>query len=756
MTALDPALSPPTQDRQALGGPAPGPGGRVQRADIQGMRAIAVLIVIAAHAGLAPLQGGFVGVDVFFVISGFLISRLLFLEASRSETIDLGRFYARRARRILPAATVVSLVTLGASILILGAIEALAVVYDAAWAAAFAANFHFGGQGVDYFSQEAGPSPLQHYWSLSVEEQFYLVWPLVLLACLVWQRRRHGFGRLPRVPVLAALWGLTALSFGYAVWLTSTNPIAAYFSTPARIWELGAGAIVALVGTHLVARAGTHLRSLLAATGLGLIAVSCLEFGEATAFPGSAALLPVMGTVLILLAGMGEGRRPAVTRLLGVGPLRVLGDWSYSLYLWHWPVLILATRAADRPLSAGETGLALLAILGLSAATYWWVETPFRAGPQPISALEAHPHDGPAPYELPEPDRARRTGPSTARSLALYPLTLALVATSCLGAGFYLTWQAGEHGNNPAVRLSDYDHRLPGDATTTTVPDPAAELVAASVQAAREDRPIPSDLTPDLLELRADVADVGACDYTDNVSTLCPGGDPDSDKVLVLLGDSHARAWIPAFDVIAARAGYQTYYLVRPQCTASRVLVATIYGADPDTDCAAFRDWSLQQVRRLEADLVVVATAPAMKGVYVDGELQRTDKQIAAQMAAGYDDLFAKLDADGRRVVLIKDVPRSVADTGECLGQRRATLGDCIIARDKRSALMADVSVAAAERARVEVVDPTRWFCADGVCPPVIGSFIPLRDMQHITVSYSRQLAEPLGRALSLWPSDPS
>ena len=745
MTALAPH---PT--RPAASGTPSGSGGRFQRADIQGMRAIAVLIVIAAHAGLAPLQGGFVGVDVFFVISGYLISRLLFLEASRGETIALGRFYARRARRILPAATLVTLVTLVASVIVLGAIEALAVVYDAAWAAAFAANIHFGHQGVDYFNQEAGPSPLQHYWSLSVEEQFYIVWPLVLLACLVWQRRRHGQGRLPRVPVLLALCMLTAASFGYAAWQTAVNPIGAYFSTPARIWELGAGAILALVGTHLVAAAGTHLRSLLAATGLGLVAVSCLEFGEATAFPGSAALLPVLGTVLILLAGMGTeipgSPRPAVTKLLGIAPLRAVGDWSYSLYLWHWPVLILAARMTDRPLDGGQTALALLVILGLSVATYWWVETPFRSAPQPISALE--------PEQPGRPTRAGRA--STLRSLALYPLTLALVATTCLGAGFYLNWQAGEHGNNPAVRLSDYDHRLPGGAGSLEVTDDAALLVEASAQAAKENRPIPSDLTPDLLKLRADVADVGACDYTQNVSTLCPGGDPDSDKVLVLIGDSHARAWIPAFDEIAARAGYQTYYLVRPQCTASRVLIAKIYGADPDTDCAAFRDWSLQQINRLGADLVVVSTAPAMKGVYVDGQLQRTDKQVARQMAAGYDDLFAKLKAEGRRVVLIRDVPRSVSDTGECLDQRHATLGDCIIERDPRSTMMADVSVAAAKRAGVEVVDPTKWFCADGICPPVIGSFIPLRDLQHITSSYARQLAEPLGKALGLWPSESS
>ncbi|MFZ2503910.1 MAG: acyltransferase family protein [Nocardioides sp.] len=706
------------------------------RADIQGMRALAVLIVIGAHAGLSPLQGGFVGVDVFFVISGYLISRLLFLEASRGESIGLGRFYARRARRILPAATFVSLVTLIASVFLLGTIDALDVVYDAAWAAGFAANIHFASRGVDYFAQDQGLSPLQHYWSLSVEEQFYVVWPLVLVACLMWTRRHNGLGRLPRVPVLGALVALAVVSFAYAAWLTHANPVAAYFSTPARIWELAAGAILALIGTHVVSTAGTQLRSLLSATGLGLIAVSCLEFGEETAFPGSAALLPVLGTVLVLLAGAGEGPRPWMNRMLGAAPLRVLGDWSYSLYLWHWPVLILARRTLDRELLPGETAIALLAILGLSAATFWWVETPFRTGRQPASALTT--------------GRVRpvRVG----RSLALYPLTLALVATTCTGAGLYLTWQGGEHGANPAVQLSDYRSRAPGAPGATGAADPIVALVEASARAATEGRPIPSDLTPDLLKLRDDVAPVGACDYTEDFSALCPGGVPDSDKSLALIGDSHARAWIPAFDEIAQAAGYTTYYLVRPQCTAARVDVAAIYGRELDQGCSDFRDWAIKQINRLDVDLVVVATAPAMKGVYANGSLLTSDRDVAAQMSAGYADLFTQLQPAQRRVVLIRDVPRSLGDTGECLAKRRSTLKTCIIKPDPRSEAMAEVSVRAAAKAGVEVIDPTRWFCAQGTCPPVIGSTIPLRDLQHITVSYARELAEPLGRALELLP----
>ncbi len=408
------------------------------RGDIQGLRAVAVLIVIGAHAGLSPLTGGFVGVDVFFVISGYLISRLLFLEAARTGTISLRRFYARRARRILPAATVVSLVTMVGALIWLSAQQALEVVYDVLWSTFFLANFRFSQRGIDYFAQDQSPSPMQHYWSLSVEEQFYVVWPLLLLGCLAWTARRRGankapegssLGRLPRVPLLTALTVMTLVSFGYAAILTHTSPITAYFSTAARAWELGVGAILALIAPAIASMMGSHLRSLIAATGLSMIAVSCIEFGVETPFPGSAALLPVLGSALVLLAGAHpDGSRPLVSRMLGWAPMRTIGDWSYSLYLWHWPVLILATEALGRALLPAETALALVAIFGLSAATFWWIESPFR-------------------------DRRPR---SPGRSLALYPVVVALVATACVGVGSLASWQAGEHGKNPAVTLADY------------------------------------------------------------------------------------------------------------------------------------------------------------------------------------------------------------------------------------------------------------------------------------------------------------
>jgi SGNH domain (fused to AT3 domains) len=434
-----------------------------------------------------------------------------------------------------------------------------------------------------------------------------------------------------------------------------------------------------------------------------------------------------------------------VIGLLCWRPLRTIGDWSYSLYLWHWPVLILARQGLDRELKPFETGVALVAIFGLSAATYWWVETPFRV----------------------------RRPQAVGRSLILYPSVVAVVTVACLGAGGYASWSGGERGDNPAITLSDYPEttRQPTpdpnpaakaprgrpEPTDSATPKPrtvdkATALVEASAIAARNGRAIPSDLTPDLFDLTSSVADVGACEYGRAFTSLCPRGAPDSEKTLMVIGDSHARAWIPAFDVIGEKAGWTTYYLVHSGCTAARVNVSDRAGA-LDTHCIEFHDWTLEQVRRIKPDLVVIATAPANNGVYVGGKRVTDLDRVADEMADGYDALFEKLTPVVNRTVLIRDVPRASGDTADCLSKRRNDLGDCLVTPWPNAEKLADVSVSAAERAGVEVVDSTPWFCWQDICPPVIGSMIPMRDSQHMTVDYSRHLAEPLGQALGLWPS---
>ncbi|MBJ7450666.1 MAG: acyltransferase, partial [Blastococcus sp.] len=349
------------------------------RPDIQGLRAVAVGLVVADHVFGWP-AGGFIGVDVFFVISGFLITSLLVRERSRTGRISFRAFYARRARRLLPAALVALAATTLATYLVFLGGRFQETVNDVVWAALFGANINFARQGTDYFEGTAAPSLVQHFWSLSVEEQFYVVWPaLILLAFAVGGlgRRRRGAHAAPPGSPLLALWVLlgavTAASFAWSVHATDTSPVTAYFSTFTRAWELGVGALVAISVAQLQ-RLPLALRALLAWSGLAVIAVAAFTIDEGTPFPGTAASLPVLGSALLLAWGGSPGG-PGTRWALGSAPAGFLGAISYSLYLWHWPVLIIAgalLTPGSTVFYAATVGVAL----ALATVSYYCVEQP--------------------------------------------------------------------------------------------------------------------------------------------------------------------------------------------------------------------------------------------------------------------------------------------------------------------------------------------------------------------------------------------
>jgi peptidoglycan/LPS O-acetylase OafA/YrhL len=324
------------------------PGESSFRPDIEGLRAVAVLLVVAAHAGVPRLAGGYVGVDVFFVISGFLITSLLLREATQTGRISVAGFYRRRAVRLLPAAAVVLVATLVAARFLLPLVRLGEYCKDALSATAYVANLRFAAIGADYLSADRPPSPFQHFWSLAVEEQFYLVWPLLILAAAhLWRRRR---------PLAAVLAVLVVVSFTLSVTETARSAPWAYFGPHTRAWELGAGALLALGIARLRAPA------LLGWAGLAAILASAAYFDDATPYPGWRAAIPVAGTLAVLAAGG--------NRLLSLRPMQTVGRLSYSWYLWHWPVLLLV------PIGSG-IAKAILA-LGLAWATYHWVENPLR------------------------------------------------------------------------------------------------------------------------------------------------------------------------------------------------------------------------------------------------------------------------------------------------------------------------------------------------------------------------------------------
>jgi peptidoglycan/LPS O-acetylase OafA/YrhL len=340
-----------------------GDGRATYRPDIDGLRAVAVLPVLLFHAGIAPFGGGFVGVDVFFVISGYLITLLILRETADGRFSYWG-FLERRARRLVPAAVVVVAASLAAGWFLLIPDHFTDLGRSVTYFNLLAANHFFLGQA-GYFA-EAQPAPLLHTWSLSVEEQFYLVYSLALLVLV----------RFGRGPLATGIGVALLLSLAISVWLVRTGrQDAAFYLTASRFWELLAGAVLAL---GLLPRPGPRTALALRLIGLALIVLAVFGYGRTTAFPGLAALPPVMGAAMLIHAGS-AGRVDVVHRLLSAPAMVWIGKRSYGLYLWHWPLLVYAGLLA--PSRPGWVTWSVLALsLALAALSYRFVETPVRRG----------------------------------------------------------------------------------------------------------------------------------------------------------------------------------------------------------------------------------------------------------------------------------------------------------------------------------------------------------------------------------------
>ncbi|MEZ5342066.1 MAG: acyltransferase family protein [Acidimicrobiales bacterium] len=357
----------------------------VFRADIQGLRAIAVLAVLFYHLDVTGFSGGYVGVDVFFVISGFLITGHLARDAE-DRRFSASRFYSRRVRRLLPLSALVFVATLVATWFLASPYRARMSSGEGVWVTLFASNMYFLRQQTDYFAATTTPSTFQHYWSLAVEEQFYLVWPWLYLATR-WLARR--FGRANSTGASGIL-VVMAASFAYAVWLMERSQPMAFYLLPARAWELGAGGILALSYKR---RANVAVANGALALGVAGIATSVLLYNETTKFPGITAVLPVASTVLCLAYGESAGIDNPIAAALRSSPAQTIGRLSYSIYLWHWPMVVLAGPAGfelDR--WSTVVGITCAAFV-LSYCTERWVERrfrfarPSRSGAQPTTAL---------------------------------------------------------------------------------------------------------------------------------------------------------------------------------------------------------------------------------------------------------------------------------------------------------------------------------------------------------------------------------
>ena len=540
------------------------------RADVQGLRAVAVGAVILDHAAIPGFTGGFTGVDVFFVISGFLITSLLLGDIAKYSKVRFLTFYARRAARILPAASVVLVATALASVAILGVLGARSELGDSVWAIFFAANFHFASVGTNYFATSTATSPIQHYWSLAVEEQFYLVWP-ALIGAVAWLfHRRKQAGYVPRAQLGVVLAIVTGVSLYFSVIQTASNPTGAYFSTLDRVWELAIGALLATV-LPLLAKIPGVVRAILSWTGLGGIVVAATLYNASTSIPGWKALLPVLASGAVLVGGIGAAKGGAHL-LLSLRPFRFIGDISYSLYLWHFPILILgAAYLGRRDTLDVRFGLIGAAIV-VSALSYYGLENPLR--------------------------HAKILLHRSWHSLLLWPVAVGMV----LGVSFLAA---------PSVPFAA--------ATTVATQVPVTQAVAQAVAAGTSNAPIPLTTTPSLIAAPNDHVNLGACDaYNTPNWHLCNYGDPTGTQTVVIFGNSHGAMWVPAI-AAAAKASHMKFYPVVHEACGFQVMVDIGNKWGPDNICTKWYDVALADIAKLRPSTIIFGTYTGEAG-WIPGE----------------------------------------------------------------------------------------------------------------------------------------
>jgi len=662
-----------------------------RRGDIQGLRALAVTLVVVYHFFPTYIPGGFVGVDVFFVISGFLISLLLLREIEATGRIALSRFYARRIRRLMPASLTVTVVTVVAAMLLLGPLQIADAFSDAAWSTAYLANVHLAQSPDGYFAVD-DPSLFRHFWSLAVEEQYYLAWPLVLTAVASLARRRwKNIASVVLVAVLLA-------SLFASIVLTDQGSSSAYYSLGTRAWELAIGGVVAFAVFRSVRPPRPAVASIAALAGLAAIVAAAFKFTEFTPFPGWTAAIPTVGAALIIWAG--ANHVGDISRALSLRPVRFLGDISYSLYLWHWPILILGAPFV------GEGNIARLPLLFLSVAlaiaTYFGVER--RAASFRIAF--------------------------SSRKLVAVGLTTTVVAVAAFagaGAAFPSTGgpavteassvMANAEVINSAIRLTDVTPQFTPDA-------------------------LPTNVSPTLRGLTDDLAEVFTNGCASAGLIVCEGGDPSGVTSVAMIGDSQMGQWWPAVDTAAKSNGWKLFVVIKNACPAAFVSIVDPASGQSRPDCDAWQRPAVEAVAALEPDVILFANHSL---AYHAESVDRMT--FDAQWQAGIEEALAQLTS-ASPVIFFGQFPRLKMTPEQCLTENLNAVTNCstqLIEAVPQDIRELDVAVAGA--AAAVYFDPTQLLCRDD-CPMVDHNRIMYRDSEHLTGSYSRLLAPAVGEAI--------
>ena len=664
---------------------------KLMRTDIQVLRAVAVMLVVLFHLWPERVRSGFIGVDIFFVISGFLISSHLFDEVFSTSTLNPFQFWARRIRRLLPIAFVVIAATSIFVLFVLPLSERVEFGKQAIASVFYYENWVLAFDSVNYLNADNAPTAVQQYWSLSVEEQFYILWPLLLLIVLALTRRFRN----KLAPVLiSTLLTLVVFSLSTSIFLGLSNNPSGYFNTFSRIWEFGFGGVCAF----LVMKTGVIERKRLATVfqvcGWAMLGASFVFITPEMQFPGWIAILPVCGTALILLGGSQLKKSDDAMSPLVLKPVVWLGGISYSMYLWHWPLIILFPFVFGRELQTINKVELLLVVVAIS-----WVSTKFVEKPlQKINFL------------------------TKAKPARTY-LAALIAASLCLTPVVFLFIDMNSRAAQSAELTKELEldscfgaeSRIPGILCSTTGD---------------------STLVPDLAVVHDDLpVAANACKSDTTEVTVCSFGVVGAKTKVALVGDSHAGHWFPALEQIALKNNWQLDLYLRSSCTFSLVARSEMYSQCPI--------WSQSALEKMVAqgDYEIAVVTSLAPNLYNDG-------QDSSQITQGFLQVWEPLLAKGTQIVVLKDTPNWLEDPLTCISQQQGSYSACDVAQDVVFQTPDLEFMAAQNVDGVMTVDMTSYFCSESKCSTVVGGVIVYSDFHHMTATFSKSLSVPLARAL--------
>ena len=666
------------------------------RGDVEGLRAIAVVSVVLYHFGLLHISGGYVGVDVFFVISGFLITRQLTKSIAADGLRALPHFYAARFRRLLPAAAVLIVAVYVAIRLWVPLLQQPQMLRDGAASALYSMNYTLAVRKTEYLHASDAPSPFQHFWSLGVEEQFYLLWPavIVLIFAVTARRRLLVLGAVASVAGGFSLYSCITLSHSSNSW--------AYFSLWTRWWELALGALVALAASTLAALP-RWLSPVCTVAGLTGIGWASFQYSDHTLYPGTAAVVPVVATALVIVGGTIRPDARA-SQVLGYAPMRFLGGISYSLYLWHWPVVVLAPYALGGSLSTTtKWGLVALSV-ACATQSYWIVESGTRG--------------------------------------------LRLAWVRWCAAGLAATVVVASTGWSLAASTPKVVGT--GKVASIATVDARGAGPVAKVQSIVADglltKAAPRNLTPSPSKAPNDVprANYNGChaDYQTVKQGACVYGDPTGSHTAVLFGDSHLEQWQPGFDVAGKKAGWKIVNWTKAGCPFATV---TIFNASLNqnyANCDSWRTATMTRIAALHPDVVFLGEYEDI----ADGQISNSAWVTASAKTAAW--FRAHTTA---KIVFLTDSPKPTTTVPTCVSQSLSDVERCafseirsVIRWPRHRALAVAMKAAGAQ-----VVDTHPWLCPNGECPVVVGNLLVYRDESHLTATFSAWMAPVLQTLLT-------